>query len=155
MDNLIFWSPKRRVRYRHPRLFLTMYAILGEFLGPRKGGLGTDTLHDSRKCTLFWGFRCRRFASDVASAESHRALGPFAFQRFFCFSQLFCFVYHRQSQFWGFRCLRLANDVASAKSHRALGPFAILMVFKIFAIVFCFAYHRQSQFFGPKKEGLI
>ena len=133
-----------RLRYRYPRLFRTMYAIFGEFLGPRKGGLGTDTLHDSRKCTLFLGFRCWRFASDAASAEFHRALGPFAILMFFLFSATFCFVYHRQSKFWGVRCLRFANAVASAKSHRAPGPFAILMFLKIFAIVFCFAYHPQS-----------
>ena len=78
-----FFVPKRRVRYRYPRLFLTMYAMFGEFLGPRKGGLGTDTLHDSRKCALFLRFRCLRFTSDVASVESHRALGPFAI--FTCF----------------------------------------------------------------------
>ena len=90
IDNLYILVPKRRARYRYPRLFLTMYVFFCEFLGPRKGGVGTDTLHGSRKCALFLRFRCLRFASDVASAESHRALGPFSILKcFFVFHNFF------------------------------------------------------------------
>ena len=125
----ISWSQKRRGRYRYSPRFSKMRAIFA---------LPLPSLHKRR---------CERRISPCPRSFRN-------FNAFFCFSQLFCFVYHRQSQFWGFRCLRLANDVASTKSHRASGPFAILMVFKLFAIVLCFVYHRQSQFFGLKKEGL-
>ena len=126
----IYWSQKRRVRYRYSPRFSNMHVILGV------------PLPSLRKR------RCERRISPCPGSFSK-------FKVFFRFSQLFCFVHHRQSLFWGFRCLRLVNDVASAKSHRAPGPFAILMVFEICAIVFCFAYYRQSHFFGPKKESLI
>ena len=90
IHNLYILVPKRRARYRYPLLFLTMYDFFGGFLGPRKRGVGTDTLHGSRKCALFLGFRCRRFASDVASAESHRALDPFPILKcFFVFRNFF------------------------------------------------------------------
>ena len=145
----ISWSQKRRGRYRYSPRFSKMRVIF------------EIPLPSLRKR------RCERRISPCPGSF-------FNFKVFFRFSQLFCFVYHRQSLFWGFRCLRLANDVASAKSHRALGPFAIfflkasllprpiatfllltispMLVFKIFAIVFCFAYHRQSHFLAPQKR---
>ena len=108
----VSWSQKRRVRYRYSPRFLKMHAILG------------IPLPSLRKR------RCERRISPCP--RSFRNLIAF-----FCFLQLFCFVYHRQSQFWGFRCLRLANDVASAKSHRVPGPFSSLMVLKYSQL--CFA----------------
>ena len=124
IDNLYILVPKRRARYRYPRLFLTMYVFFWRISWSQKRrGRYRYSLRISQMRVIFEiplpSLRKRRCERRISPCPG----SFFNFKVFFRFSSLFCFVYHRQSLFWGFRCLRLVNDVASAKSHRAPSPF--------------------------------